>query len=167
MHIGLSEVSIQQLERARKEAKIMSVQNYFNICKRDNEDVVDYCTESSIIFIPFYPLGSMNQYFPIAMQKLLGIISNVLLITPQQIALAWLLQRSPFILPIPGTISFTHLKTNVQSTHVKLSTEHIDAIDTMYNSLLTGKTCQKIISLLKGSLSIFSNKNINKQLKMI
>lgn len=134
-YIGLSEVSVEELKKAQQEATIASVQNYYNLCVRKHNDVLDYCTNNAIIFIPFYPLGSMENRFPLKMQKTLMTLAEELCVLPQQIALAWLLSRSKYMLPIPGTSSIPHLKENMQSAHLKLSSRHIEFIEHTYNQL--------------------------------
>lgn len=108
-HIGVSNVSIEQLERARKEAEIVSVQNRFNLVDRTHEDVLDYCEAHGIGFIPWFPLATGDLTRPD------GPVSNVakrLGAKPSQVALAWLLHRSPVMLPIPGTSSGDHFAQN-------------------------------------------------------
>lgn len=97
-HIGLSEVTVDQIIRARKIAEIASVQNHYNMQERAHDDVVDYCTAENIIFIPFFPLGGRGG---------LGVSSAE--------ALRWLLDRSPMMLPIPGTLSKNHLDENLSA----------------------------------------------------
>jgi pyridoxine 4-dehydrogenase len=109
-HIGLSEVDVSQLEDAQKTTKIVSVQNLFNLTNRDAEPLLDHCTEKNIGFIP---------WFPLATGKLLeqdGPLSKIAADTsaePSQLALAWILKRSPVMLPIPGTSSVAHLDQNL------------------------------------------------------
>jgi aryl-alcohol dehydrogenase-like predicted oxidoreductase len=92
-HVGLSEVSVEEIERARTVVPIAAVQNEYNLSERGHDDVVDFCTEERILFVPFYPLGGDSS--------------------PPQIKLASLLERSPVVLPIPGTLSLAHLKENL------------------------------------------------------
>jgi pyridoxine 4-dehydrogenase len=119
-HIGLSEVSIEQLEEALRIAPIASVQNEYNLAKRQYEDVLDYCTEHHIIFIPWFPLGGLRGD-TVRVNEITGNLAQKYKVTPQQIALAWLLARSPFMLPIPGTLSKEHLLSNLQAASVQLS----------------------------------------------
>ena len=117
-HIGLSEVSIDQVEAASKIATIVSVQNLFNLARRDAEPLLDYATERDIAFIP---------WFPLATGKLVGdggpltAIAERLDATPSQLALAWLLRRSPVMIPIPGTSSIDHLEDNLRGAELTLS----------------------------------------------
>jgi len=126
-HIALSEVTVEQLERAQQVATIVSVQNQYNVMVRDHEDLVDYCTEQDIAFIPWFPLGGLAG----GAEKVEGMLADVAATysaTPQQIALAWLLKRSPMILPIPGTLSVAHLEENLASVTIELSTEDYDRL---------------------------------------
>jgi pyridoxine 4-dehydrogenase len=112
-HIGISEVSIDQIERARKVVPIAAVQNNYNLSERKHEAVVDYCTAENIVFVPFFPLrGVDDRVAEIAARH--GA-------TPRQIALAWLLKRSPAMLPIPGTLSLEHLKENMAALQIALT----------------------------------------------
>ncbi len=120
-HIGLSEVSVEQIEQAREIAEIATVQNLYNIGNRMHEDVLDYCEAHDIGFIPWYPLNT---------GKLLGADDSPLAraaqdlgATPAQVALAWLLRRSPVMLPIPGTSKVAHLEQNVAAADLELSDE--------------------------------------------
>ena len=111
--IGLSEVTVEQIERARKWFDVASVQNRYNLADREWDSVVDYCTRENIGFIPWYPL----QVGKLAKKK--GAIAHKA--TPSQIALAWLLKRSPVMLPIPGTSSVKHLEENMGAEKIELS----------------------------------------------
>lgn len=119
-HIGLSEVSVEQLARAQKVAKIVSVQNEYNILERRHEELVEYCSKHSIVFIPWFPLGGLSGGAEKVAASLVEIAKKYQA-APQQIAIAWLLKRSPVILPIPGTLSIAHLKANLQSGSIDLS----------------------------------------------
>ena len=116
-HIGLSEVSVAQIQHARKIVPIVSVQNRYSVNDRGSEDVLEYCEKNHIGFIPWFPLGA---------GKLAGARSPVsdvaarLKATPSQVALAWLLARSPVMLPIPGTSSVGHLEENIAAAGLKL-----------------------------------------------
>jgi pyridoxine 4-dehydrogenase len=109
-HAGLSEVSVEQIERARRFFPVVSVQNRYNLADREWEGVVDYCERENIAFIPWYPLQVGK--LPTSPQK----------------ALAWLLRRSPVILPIPGTARVKHLEENVGAAGIKLSHEEFEAL---------------------------------------
>jgi aryl-alcohol dehydrogenase-like predicted oxidoreductase len=121
-HIGLSEVDLPTIEAARKVAPIATVQNLFNLGNRYSEDVLEYCEREGIAFIP---------WFPMAMGKLAGPESPLTRIaaetsaTPAQLALAWLLARSPNVLPIPGTGSVAHVEENCRAAQVRLSAEQV------------------------------------------
>jgi aryl-alcohol dehydrogenase-like predicted oxidoreductase len=116
-HIGLSEVNVRQIQHAQTMASIVSVQNRYSITDRGSEDVLEYCEKQKIGFIP---------WFPLAAGKLSGADSPIgraaarLKATPSQVALAWLLARSPVILPIPGTSSVEHLEENVAAADLKI-----------------------------------------------
>jgi aryl-alcohol dehydrogenase-like predicted oxidoreductase len=125
-HIGLSEIDVSQLEDAQKTAKIVSVQNLFNLTNRAAEPLLDHCTENNIGFIP---------WFPLATGKLLeegGPLSQIAADTgaePSQLALAWLLKRSPVMLPIPGTSSVAHLDQNLGAGELELTDDQFTALE--------------------------------------
>lgn len=121
-HIGLSEVTVEQLEEARSIAPIASVQNEYNIAVRRYEDMVDYCTQHNIVFIPWFPLGGLRGDTAQVECKLVPFVQKYGA-TVQQLAIAWLLKRSPMILPIPGTTSVDHLQSNLAAAAVTLSDE--------------------------------------------
>lgn len=116
-HIGLSNVTVEELERARRVATVVSVQNRYNILERESEPVLDYCEAHSIVFIPWTPL--LRGSFPAT--RGLSEMATRLKATPQQLALRWLLSRSPVILPIPGTLSVAHLEENLASADLALT----------------------------------------------
>jgi pyridoxine 4-dehydrogenase len=117
-HIGLSEVTVAEIERSRKMVNIVSVQNKYNIADRTAEDVVDYCTKNKIAFIPWFPLAAGGLTRP---GGTLATLAKKHKATTSQIAIAWLLHRSPLMLPIPGTSRVAHLEENVAAAEVKLS----------------------------------------------
>jgi pyridoxine 4-dehydrogenase len=123
--IGLSEVSVEDLEEAQKTAEIVSVQNLYNLTKRDAEPLLDHCTEHGIAFIPWFPLatGELAKEGGPADE-----IAKELDATPSQVALAWLLKRSPVILPIPGTSSVAHLEDNLAGAELELSDEQFQTL---------------------------------------
>ncbi len=123
-YVGLSEVGIKDLERARKVLPIVSVQNLYNLGTRKWEDVLDYTAKEKIAFIPWYPLASG----PGKLQEITGKIATKHNATAAQIALAWLLKRSDNILLIPGTKSLQHLRENLESSIVELSDEDFDVL---------------------------------------
>lgn len=126
-YIGLSEVSIDQLKVAQEVAEIVSVQNEYNILKRQHEDLVDYCTEHNVVFIPWFPLGGLSGGAEEVASRLTK-MADKYDVTPQQIALAWLLRRSPIIAPIPGTLSLDHLEANMQAVRIHLNDEDYDLL---------------------------------------
>jgi pyridoxine 4-dehydrogenase len=124
-HIGLSEVSVADVEAASKIARIVSVQNLYNLGDRSAEALLDYSTEHGIGFIPWFPLASG----PLALDSgPLSQLAQTHRATPAQLALAWLLKRSPVMLPIPGTSSVAHLEENIGAAGVKLSDAEFDTL---------------------------------------
>jgi pyridoxine 4-dehydrogenase len=117
-HIGLSEVKPDEIDRARKIVDIVSIQNQYNIGDRQHEDVVDYCTTHKLAFIPWYPVAAGKLAKP---GGKLDAAAKAHGATVSQLSLAWLLHRSPVILPIPGTSSIEHLEENVGAAEIKLS----------------------------------------------
>ena len=115
-HVGVSEVSVDQIERARTVVPIAAVQNEYNLSERKSDGVVDFCDRENIAFVPFFPLRG-------AAPAPLDEIASRYDATPQQITLAWLLKRSPSIVPIPGTLSLEHLKLNLAALDLDLSDE--------------------------------------------
>lgn len=126
-HIGLSEVTVEQLKKAQSVVDIVSVQNEYNVIVRQHEELVDYCTEQGIVFIPWFPLGGLRGGSE-KVEAELAELATKYDATAQQIALAWLLKRSPMILPIPGTLSTDHLKTNLEAGSIELSDEDYVAL---------------------------------------
>ena len=116
-HIGLSEVSVAQIEHARKLVPIVTVQNRYSVLDRGAEDVLEYCERAKIGFIPWFPLGAGE--LSAAGSKLEKIAEHAK-ITPSQLALAWLLRRSAVMLPIPGTSRVDHLEENVATASIKI-----------------------------------------------
>ncbi len=116
-HLGLSEVSVEQIEAARKIVPIVAVQNRYNLAEREHDDVVDYCEREGIVFVPFFPLNSGS----VALNRRLQEVAEKYKAEPIQIALAWLLKRSPMMLPIPGTLSPSHLQSNLKSLEIDLN----------------------------------------------
>ena len=117
-HIGLSEVKVPEIERARKIVDIVSVQNKYNLGDRTHEDVLDYCTKHSIAFIPWYPVANGELAKP---GGKLDEAAKKHGATVSQLSLAWLLHHSPVMLPIPGTSSVAHLEENMKAADVELS----------------------------------------------
>jgi len=105
--VGVSAVTVEQIEAARRVVPVAAVQNEYNLSERGSDDVVDYCAENGIVFVPYYPLGGR---------------------TPARTALAWLLKRSPTTLPIPGTLSIDHLRENLAALDINVTDEEFNAL---------------------------------------
>jgi aryl-alcohol dehydrogenase-like predicted oxidoreductase len=120
-HIGVSNVSAKELEKARRVAKIVSVQNRYSIGDRDSEDVLRACEKLGIAFLPWYPLGSGSAL----RNRKINSIAKKTAATPAQVAIAWLLAKSPVMLPIPGTSSVAHLEENMKAASLALSAEDL------------------------------------------
>jgi aryl-alcohol dehydrogenase-like predicted oxidoreductase len=125
-HAGLSQVSVEEIQAAQKHFKVATVQNLYNLTNRASEDVLDHCTAQGIGFIPWYPLASGDLARP---GGVLDAIVHETGATPSQIALAWVLKRSPVMLPIPGTSQVQHLEDNVRAAQIALSDEQFAALD--------------------------------------
>lgn len=123
-YVGLSEVGVEQIKRAQKVIPIVSIQNRYNLGDREWEDVVDYTETQGMAFIPWYPLASGPEKLANKVRK----IAEKYNATTSQIALAWLLKRSPNILLIPGTKSLQHLDENLQASQIELSDEDFNAL---------------------------------------
>jgi pyridoxine 4-dehydrogenase len=124
-HVGLSEVNVEQIERARKFFPVVSVQNRYNLADREWEGVLDYCERETIGFIPWFPLQTGK------LADSVGALARIAAkhrATPAQIALAWLLKRSPVMLPIPGTSKVEHLEENAGAAEVRLTEEEFGEI---------------------------------------
>lgn len=126
-HIGVSNFSVDQIEQARELVEVCTVQNRYNLGDREHEEVVDYCTEHGIGFIPWYPLNTGE----LAEDERLEDIAGNYDATSSQIALAWLLKRSPVMLPIPGTSSMEHLEENTAARDIDLSDEDFETLNQM------------------------------------
>ena len=125
-HAGLSEVSVEDIEAARKVIPVATVQNRYNFADRGSEDVLKYCEAHGIGFIPWYPLGAGE----LAREgSALDAIAKAHGATPSQVAVAWLLQRSPVIIPIPGTSKVAHLEENVKAGDIELAQAEFDQLD--------------------------------------
>jgi len=123
-HVGLSNVDVDELERAEGVVPIVSVQNEYNLGFRESEDVLDACERKGVAFLPWYPLASGS----LAQQRRLDEVAKNYDATPAQVALAWLLQRSPVMVPIPGTSSLEHLEENMGANDLRLSDEQFEAL---------------------------------------
>ena len=124
-HIGLSEVSVDQLQQASKMATIASVQNLYNLADRSAQDVLDFCEQAGIAFIPWFPLATGKLA---AAGGPLDAAAKQHGASPSQLALAWLLKRSPVMLPIPGTSSVAHLEDNIAAATIELTDTEFDEL---------------------------------------
>ena len=127
-HIGVSEVSVAELEQAREIVEIVSVQNLYNLTNRQSQDVLDYSTEHGIGFIPWFPIATGDLAAP---DSPVADIARELDATPSQVALAWLLHTSPVVLPIPGTKSVDHLTEDLGAAQLRLSDEDMARLDAL------------------------------------
>ena len=121
LHVGVSNVSVEQIERARQVVPIAAVENHYNLSERRHEDVVDYCAREGIVFVAYFPLRGGGP-------PMLHEIARRHGATTEQIALAWLIRRSPTLMAIPGTLSLEHLKENLAAMDVELSDAEFDAL---------------------------------------
>jgi pyridoxine 4-dehydrogenase len=124
--IGLSEVSVAEIEAARAITPIVTVQNLYNLSERRSEPVLDYCQREGIGFIPWFPMATGRLAEP---GGPLRQIAEELAVTPAQLALAWLLQRSPVLLPIPGTSTVAHLEENLAAALIELTPDEVKQLD--------------------------------------
>jgi aryl-alcohol dehydrogenase-like predicted oxidoreductase len=124
-HVGLSEVSVAQIEEARAIVPIVSVQNHYNLTDRSSEDVLEYCERENLAFIPYFPLAVGNLAKP---GGPLDEIAREVGAMPSQVALAWLLHRSPVMIPIPGTGSVEHLEQNCAAATLSLTDDQVDRL---------------------------------------
>jgi pyridoxine 4-dehydrogenase len=120
-HVGLSNVGIEEIERVRQNVPIAAVQNHYSLSERKHDDVVEYCAREGIVFVAYFPLRGVGGPAIAEIAERHGV-------TPPQIALAWLLRRSPVTLPIPGTLSFEHLEENLAALEIKLSEPELEAL---------------------------------------
>ena len=121
-YVGVSNVSLEQLERARGVAPIVAVQNHYNLAQRSHEDVIDYCADNGIVFVPYFPLRDDGGPAAAEIAERHGA-------TPAQVILAWLLRRSSTTLPIPGTLSLDHLKEDLAALGIELGEEEFEALN--------------------------------------
>ncbi len=124
-HVGISNVSVDELEQARGIVDVVTVQNRYNLEDRDSEDVLDACEAAGIGFIPWFPLATGRLAEPGGPLDRIAAAHDA---TPAQVALAWLLARSPVMLPIPGTSSVKHLEENVEAAGIALSADEVTEI---------------------------------------
>jgi pyridoxine 4-dehydrogenase len=121
-HVGLSQVSVDEIKAARDTVPVVSVQNLYNLTDRSSEDVLDYCEAEGIAFIPWFPIASGKLAEP---GGPVDDVAKATGATPSQVALSWLLHRSPVMLPIPGTSSVAHLEENCDAALVDLTKEQV------------------------------------------
>jgi aryl-alcohol dehydrogenase-like predicted oxidoreductase len=124
-HLGVSNVTTEQVAEAQSIAQIVCVQNMYNLAHRSDDDLIDRLAADDIAYVPFFPLGGFT---PLQSEALSG-VADRLGATPMSVALAWLLQRSPNILLIPGTSSTAHLRENIAGTRLTLSDEDVAELD--------------------------------------
>jgi pyridoxine 4-dehydrogenase len=124
-HIGLSEVNVSQIQHAQTIVDVVSVQNRYSVTDRGSEDVLEYCERQNIAFIPWFPLAAGRLS---ATDSPIGRVAAKAKATPSQVALAWLLWRSPVMLPIPGTSNVQHLEENVAATALKLDDSELNQL---------------------------------------
>jgi len=127
-HIGVSEVSVEELKAAREITEIVSVQNLYNLTNRKSQDVLEYAEAEGIAFIPWFPIATGDLAKP---DSPVAAVAKELDATPSQVALAWLLQKSPVILPIPGTKSIEHLTENLAAAELTLSADDMAKLDAL------------------------------------
>jgi pyridoxine 4-dehydrogenase len=120
-HVGISAVGVDQIEQARAVVPITAVQNRYNVGDREHDAVIDHCADQGIVFVPYYPLHGRDA-------PAVADIAGRRGITTGQVVLAWLLHRSPAVLPIPGTLSLDHLKENLEALRLDLSDAEFDAL---------------------------------------
>jgi pyridoxine 4-dehydrogenase len=124
-HLGISNATATQIEEARSIAPVVCVQNHYNLAHRDDDALIDALAETGIAYVPFFPLGGFSPLQSGALDQ----VARQLNATPMQVALAWLLQRAPNILLIPGTSSRVHLRENLAVRDLKLPTDAVAALD--------------------------------------
>jgi pyridoxine 4-dehydrogenase len=124
-HLGLSTVTAEQLAQAQQIAPVVCVQNFYNIARREDDPLVDLTASQGIAFVPYFPLGGFSPL----QSDTLGTVAERLGVTPMAVALAWLLQRSPNLLLIPGTSSVAHLRANVASASLELDAATVAELD--------------------------------------
>jgi pyridoxine 4-dehydrogenase len=124
-HIGLSNVTTKQVAEGRAIAKIVGVQNHYNLAHRDDDTLIDELAAAGIAYVPFFPLGGFTPLQSTVMSD----VAKALGVTPMQVALAWMLQRAPNILLIPGTSSVEHLRENLAAANLKLPNEAVTRLN--------------------------------------
>lgn len=133
-HIGISNVSLEQIKQARNIVEIASVQNRFSITNRQHEEILDYCSDNGIAFLPYGSLDAhpLKQGAPLAnAEGIIGEIAQKHGVKPNQIALAWLLHRAPNIILIPGTTTIAHMEENIKAGEIQLTDDEITALNSI------------------------------------
>jgi pyridoxine 4-dehydrogenase len=124
-HIGLSNVTSKQIEEGRRICDIVCVQNLYNVAHREDDSLIDELARAGIAYVPFFPLGGFTPLQSTELSEVAARLST----TPMQVAQAWLLQRAPNILLIPGTSSLEHLRENLAAASLKLPSDALSALD--------------------------------------
>jgi aryl-alcohol dehydrogenase-like predicted oxidoreductase len=124
-HIGLSNVTPTQLREAQKITRIVCIQNFYNVAQRADDSFIDALAKQDVAYVPFFPLGGFT---PLQSSKL-DTVAASMKVTPMQLALAWLLRRSPNLLLIPGTSSVAHLRENLEGSKLDIPREVLDDLD--------------------------------------
>lgn len=127
-HIGVSNVTAEELERAQQIVEVVSVQNRYNLTDRSSEEVLEVCERQQLGFLPWFPLATGDLANP---GGTLDKVARAHRATPAQVALAWLLARSPVILPIPGTSRVAHFDENLEAAELELSDDELEAVDAL------------------------------------
>jgi pyridoxine 4-dehydrogenase len=130
-HIGLSNVTPTQVADARKITDVVCVQNFYNVVQRNDDTFIDHLAAQGIAYVPFFPLGGFTPLQSTALDR----VAAALQASPMQVALAWLLQRSPNILLIPGTSSLKHLRENLQAATLKIPSEVLSDLDSIHSAV--------------------------------
>jgi aryl-alcohol dehydrogenase-like predicted oxidoreductase len=123
----LSEVTVEELERARRMIDVVSVQNRYNLTDREHDSVLDYCTQGGIAFIPWLPIANGSHATSVQLAEMAAELDA----TPAQVSLAWLLHRSPVVVPMPGAKSEAHLTENVAAAQLRLSADQLARLTSM------------------------------------
>ena len=147
-HIGLSNISPKQLAEAQAMTEIVCVQNFYNVAQRNDDAFIDDLAAQGIAYVPFFPLGGFTPL----QSSALDAAAAALEATPMQVALAWLLQRSPNILLIPGTSSVAHLRENLQASTLQIPSEVIADLDAI-GTRRTGSTSRRSTELHRGKVA--------------
>jgi len=126
-HLGVSVVSAEQLAEAQSIAPVVCVQNFYNLANRGDDELVDRCAREGIGYTPFFPLGGFQPM----QSEVLDRVASRLHATPFQVALAWLLQRSPTMLLIPGTSSLAHLRENIEGAGIELASDALEELNSI------------------------------------